>query len=593
MHMRSRSRNKTNKAIDIRLNEEKFYFPGETIKGSVLVHPKNPTKTNHIIVRFIGQVHVSIKDKETIQLFYNSRQIPVSADEGKSTVLDAKLHSFPFEFKVPEDLPSTMEFDKRKTKIKYTLTAIHNRPMVPESLCAKVTYTVPILELIDVTSAQFTKSQDKSMDVLLPGIKYNQKCQLSMSIPRYGYTRGETVPLKIVINHFEPYSQPGALDVEMVRTVEIRTQKITSSTEDILKTMSHDVNIIGPYNFSQSMTVQWMIPTSTPPTIRYKDKTLHIHYKIRIRVQLATAKSKVPQTSTMEMPFVVGTWPRADVPIDDDDDGLVEMFGETMLSDDDDDEVNDLLDDKRYSIVSSTSLTKSSKPSDVVRSNSTMSHQSYGSISSRQSTHSLENLSRLSAGAGAGVATNIAPPSLAPIYQNHHLNRSSSTPDLLNNTTTHNQQHYYSQHGSMSQLHHPPAQPHSSQQPTYPYYDEYYGNQSTGYYGYYQPQQPQMQGTPSSNHQPPPLPAPVMDDVPTKVLEPITPSQPSRPSPPPPAPPPSTSISTNLAMNLYLSDDDDDDSDDDGDLLALIEKKKKQALREMRQRQQAMSPVHE
>ncbi|KAI8072863.1 hypothetical protein BC940DRAFT_232731, partial [Gongronella butleri] len=355
-----RNRNKSSKAIDIRLNEEKFYFPGETIKGGVFftfffrfdldelncfcilvgivtVHPKNPTKTNHIIVRFVGQVFLQVKDKETIELFRKTRQIPVSADKS-SAVLDAKQHSFPFEFEVPKDLPSTMEFDKRKAKIKYTLVAVHDRPMVPESLCAKVNYTVPILELIDVTSAPFAKAQEKSLDVLLPGIKYNQKCQISMAIPRFGYTRGETIPLKMVINHFEPYTRANALDVEMVRTVEIRTQKNTSSTEDVLKTMKNDVKIIGPYNFSQSMTFQWMIPTSTPPTIRFKDKTLHIHYKIRLRVLLSTAKSKVPQTSTMEMPFVVGTWPRADIPIDDDDDGLVEMFGETMLSDDDDDD---------------------------------------------------------------------------------------------------------------------------------------------------------------------------------------------------------------------------------------------------------------
>jgi hypothetical protein len=123
--------------------------------------------------------------------------------------------------------------------------------MVPESLCSKVSYSVPILELVDVTKMPFIKSQEKSMDILLPGAKYNKKCQTTGSMPRFGYTRGnlkkmrcravlgkkgnllmpfpsyigEILPLKVVINHFESFSKPNALEVELVRTVEIRTQR--------------------------------------------------------------------------------------------------------------------------------------------------------------------------------------------------------------------------------------------------------------------------------------------------------------------------------------------------------------------------------
>ncbi|KAI8081380.1 uncharacterized protein BX664DRAFT_340245 [Halteromyces radiatus] len=470
-----RHRGKNTKTIDIRLHEEKFYFPGETIKGAVTIHPKSPTKTNHIVIRFSGQVFISVKDKEVINLFSKTKILPISTieDTKSSHVLDAKQHSFPFEFVVPDDLPSTMEFGKRKARVKYILTAIHDRPMVPESLCAKVSYTVPILELIDVTKTPFINSQEKSMDILLPGAKYNKKCQTTASMPRFGYTRGEIVPLKIVINHFEAFSLQNALEVELVRTVEIRTQKNTASTEDILKVVKQDIKIIGPYNFSQSTTCQLMIPTSTPPTIRFKDKTLHIHYKVRVRVKLSSTKKSV---SSLEMPFVVGTWPRADIPIDDDDDDeLIELLGETMLSDDDDDDDdnsnpgNNDLDRKdtnhssthhnRYSIMSASSATTLAlqKNDRVGRSDSTqsrVSHRSIGSISSWRSSQSLENnnLSR-------NTST-----SMTPIDQQQHqmyqgfgrsstsndivyssqnaLNRSSSTPDLLANPTTYHHGHY-------------------------------------------------------------------------------------------------------------------------------------------------------
>lgn len=62
--------------------------------------------------------------------------------------------------------------------------------MVPESLCAKADYTVPILELVDVDLPRYTKPQEQTMDFVPPKSKPGQQCQLKTSIPRFGYTRG-------------------------------------------------------------------------------------------------------------------------------------------------------------------------------------------------------------------------------------------------------------------------------------------------------------------------------------------------------------------------------------------------------------------
>jgi hypothetical protein len=62
------------------------------------------------VVRFSGQVTLSVKDKETIQLFSTTKHLPITTDGSKiAHVLDAKQHSFPFEFVVPNELPSTVE----------------------------------------------------------------------------------------------------------------------------------------------------------------------------------------------------------------------------------------------------------------------------------------------------------------------------------------------------------------------------------------------------------------------------------------------------------------------------------------------------
>ncbi|KAI8342373.1 hypothetical protein BC941DRAFT_466044 [Chlamydoabsidia padenii] len=666
-----RPRSKVNKVIDIQLHEEKFYFPGETIKGVVLVHPKSPTKTIHIIVRFAGQVTLSVKDKETIQLFSKTTTLPITTDGNNKTshvLLDAKQHSFPFEFEVPKELPSTVEFGKRKVKVKYTLTAIHDRPLVPESLCSKVSYNVPILELVDVTKLPFTKPQEKSIDTLLPSAKYNKKCQITTSLPRFGYTRGEILLLKIVINHFEAFSRSGALEVELVRTMEIRTQKNTSTTEDILNVVKQDVKIIGPYNFSQSSTCQLMIPTSTPPTIRFKDKTLHIHYKVRIRIQLGN--KTIP--TVIEMPFVVGTWPRADIPIDDDDDDeLIKLLGETMLSEDDDDngsgedKDNCTLTDldkketnhsiistsssssitssssfaqrKRHSVISSSSssstthLSAQNSNSLVGRTDSTqsrMSHTSIGSVSSYRSGHSLEGNSNFS----RNIVTNFTPidphqhiytgyprsktPNDMIYTPTNPLNRSTSTPDLVNaptpqrnnrNGTSLKYQNTYPLHTNNNirqSLYDDTArrgstpsyqQELSSLQHHIPY--KYNNNYNGSGQPSYQHNRIGLGDYRYTGLSTPLQPTPLMDDVPTKVLQPIpSTSTPvngtiNRFRPSPSSKPTQNGNHHSISSSPTISDDSDDS--DEEDLFGIIERRKKLAERQMRQNQHKMYTVTE
>ncbi|KAG0170296.1 hypothetical protein DFQ30_002683 [Apophysomyces sp. BC1015] len=226
-----------------------------------------------------------------------------------------------------------MQFGK-KARVRYILTAIHDRPLVPESLCSKTEFPVPILEYIDIELPQFARAQEKGSDVLLANARFDQVCHVRISIPRLGFTRGEIIPITIVVNHFEPFVLGKAILVQLVRTVEIRTNKHVLLKEDILRTVEHDINVIGPYNFSQSLKCQHLIPTSTPPSIRYKDKMLRIRYRVRIRVRLSKNKGDTGDY-TIEMPIVIGTWPRAAIPIDDyDDEEVLMSMGELMLDDD-------------------------------------------------------------------------------------------------------------------------------------------------------------------------------------------------------------------------------------------------------------------
>lgn len=77
--------------------------------------------------------------------------------------------------------------------------------MVPESLCAKAEYTVPILEFVDITSSRLSKPQEQLIYFLADSSKKQSKqCQLKVSMPRFGFTRGEELffPLEAIYIRF-------------------------------------------------------------------------------------------------------------------------------------------------------------------------------------------------------------------------------------------------------------------------------------------------------------------------------------------------------------------------------------------------------
>ncbi|KAI8138812.1 hypothetical protein BJV82DRAFT_629924 [Fennellomyces sp. T-0311] len=550
-----KSRSKTGKTIDIVLDEEKFYFPGDPLRGSVIVHPKSPTKTTQIILRFTGQVVLSVKDKETITLFQRTQNIRVSPDD-KASVLEAKQHSFPFDLVVPKELPSTMEFAK-KAKVRYVLTAIHDRPMVPESFCPRAHYVVPILEYLNIESPQFKIPQEKTTDAVA-----SKRCQLKVSIPRTGFARGDIVTIKTVVTCAAALVVHNGLRVDLVRVADIRSGKHQFLKEDVLKTSEHDLNIIGPYNFSQEVSCQMPIPTSTPPTIGYDGMTLRMYYFIRAKVRLTDIIEK-PKTVTTEVPIVIGTWPLADIPIDDDDDDSI------MMSVSDMDEANedafrmsgDLTAFTLQSNARSSTPHISLTPKDTVdRSDSKSSKRSASSWHSNQSWDS-QALSR---------------------------NTSLTTPDKLSSSSSFARTPSSFPEPSVPPP--PPPQPLTNnrnsmyQEQPAPYYQQqqdprrqsaYYPSASFSPPRSYFPQPVRSQYEDYPAVPPPPYAQHVSNLVPTQVLQPI--------ATPPPVNQPSSRASYQPVIDTYV-DSSDDSSDDEGDLLRIVRKKKKAELRMQQQR---------
>ncbi|CAO3588897.1 unnamed protein product [Absidia cylindrospora] len=102
------------KEFYIELLESKFYFPGDTIKGILVLNLDKPTKTNHIRLTFTGTVQAN---GSSFTLLTKTWFLATDPDnDGKAHILEAQTHRLPFEFEIPTDahLPSSVKVSKRK-----------------------------------------------------------------------------------------------------------------------------------------------------------------------------------------------------------------------------------------------------------------------------------------------------------------------------------------------------------------------------------------------------------------------------------------------------------------------------------------------
>lgn len=92
--------------------------------------------------------------------------------------------------------------------------------MVPESLCPKIEYPVLVLEYVDVTKDNYVKPLEAQKEVV-----GSNRCHIKISVPRTGFTRGETVPVNMVVNTFQSFVKEDALVVDLIRKVKIQSNK--------------------------------------------------------------------------------------------------------------------------------------------------------------------------------------------------------------------------------------------------------------------------------------------------------------------------------------------------------------------------------
>lgn len=220
--------------------------------------------------------------------------INVSSNENLALVLQKGEHNFAFEFELPKKgLFNSLEFERGS--ISYTITANCRKPSsVYEHTCKK---SLSIVVPIDVARLPPAKITSLTVDVRKKR-KQQGSIVVSVNIGQRGFLRGETVPVKISIQHIRSIKSLAGVVTTLSRISRMSGEGLEAQSfrKDLYQTVSPLYT--DPATFACTITSNLRIPPETFPTTK-GHKVISFQYCIEVVIDLE-GKSALQQLGDSE-----------------------------------------------------------------------------------------------------------------------------------------------------------------------------------------------------------------------------------------------------------------------------------------------------
>lgn len=207
--------------------------------------------------------------------------VNVSSNDNLALVLQKGEHNFAFEFELPKKgLYNSLEFERGS--ISYTLTAACRKPSsVYEHTCKK---SLSVVVPIDVARLPQAKITSLTVDVRKKR-KQQGSIVVSVNIGQRGFLRGETVPVKISIQHIRSVKSLAGVVTTLSRISRMSGEGLEAQSfrKDLYQTVSPLYT--DPATFACTITSNLRIPPETFPTTK-GHKVISFQYCIEVVIDL-------------------------------------------------------------------------------------------------------------------------------------------------------------------------------------------------------------------------------------------------------------------------------------------------------------------
>lgn len=292
------------KNLQVVLDNES-YFPGSIVSGKLIVDLDVPKKYKLIEVGITGKAETfwseTLKsgDSKTTSYYENTEEYINTwltvwqKEDTPNGVLPSGVHSFPFQFTLPHNVPSS--YEGGFACIRYT---IHGRIRTGSLKFDHSTdVTFPVSQVVSINEPCLQKpshvTKEKSENLFCA----SGPVSFTFELPRTGFCVGKEIPLTVNIKNGS--LRKSQVVVSLVRREVFRASRGQERViqDRLVEASSHKINP----KHSTAWTASLPIPENLSPTMK-ACSSISVEYYLEVMLKVSWAKS----ASVAIVPIVIG-----------------------------------------------------------------------------------------------------------------------------------------------------------------------------------------------------------------------------------------------------------------------------------------------
>ncbi|XP_060551925.1 arrestin domain-containing protein 17-like [Ruditapes philippinarum] len=284
------------------IDEQYQYQPGEIIRGKIVIHLHRSTLVESVYLTITGEGICAWEEEyvgalESKEIYIDASQAIFDA-EGLARYLEKGFHQFPFEYRLPDNVPSS--FIGKFGSVTYILKAIVQGERQGDTTIATEPFLVMRKYLLpDELSEPLKTKLAKTYFSMCSWGKVNADIHLN----RTGFVPGEDICLQAEVQNHSPL-RITAIQAGLLMESTYRAQKNIIAYKQIVNKRRDDYELIDG-DGRRWQNVRIGIPAYVPESFLEGCDIIDLSYKFQFRIELSSGKEL-----KTEIPITVGANPR-------------------------------------------------------------------------------------------------------------------------------------------------------------------------------------------------------------------------------------------------------------------------------------------
>ena len=292
------------------IDEQYQYQPGEIIRGKIGIHLHRSTLVQTIYITIFGEGVVSWDDPylgvfQANENYLNASKVIFETTNQRPRILDQGFHDFPFEYQLPEDIPSS--FIGKYGSVTYILKAVVQGERTGDTTIA----TEPFLVLREYPLPEEVFSPcERKLENRYWALCSTGKVKIIIGLNKTGYVPGEDMFVQAEIQNRSPL-RITAIQASLIMNSIYFAQKESIPFRQIVNKRRDDYELVeGDGRRWQNVRIS--IPPYIPESKLEFCDIINVSYLFQFRVELSGG-----QEVRTEIPVLLGARPRGlEVPAD-------------------------------------------------------------------------------------------------------------------------------------------------------------------------------------------------------------------------------------------------------------------------------------